>query len=203
MTNPFHYEHDSIYGVLDARQKRNTDWACPVKTPFSEELDRRMAVFGEVICSEPWRNRCAGAEYGAAPWIEMPPDGRRFQASNGIAVPALAFINTDILVVSFQTPLGWDGIITSQVNLFTGAGFAEGGGDIIWRLRIGKWWVNNCDAINTTLGSLANAYPLEGSGVRLLSGQLVQYFADVTSLASIDPNARIVAKVAGWIWPRR
>jgi hypothetical protein len=153
-----------------------------------------------LFCSEAWQFYCSGD--GAPPWIEPPPDARRFQRANAIALPAEG---VETLIFSETVPIGYDGVITSQTHLFTATGFAEGSGDITWRLQIGRWWVRNCGAITTTLGGFANAYPLEGGGVRLVSGQVIQYWVrlGVGALAILDPAGRLYARIAGWYYPRR
>ncbi len=60
------------------------------------------------------------------------------------------------------------------------------------------------DAITTTLGSLAVMPPVEGQGIPLFSGQLVQYFVNFQagSEARLTVGGKTLCSFQGFIWPR-
>lgn len=142
-----------------------------------------------------------GPWYEFEPWIKMPANGQRLEKTTGIAMPAL---NTPTAVVSYKVPQGWDGIITSIVNLFTGTpALDEDSGDILWRIKVdNQYYVEDYGAIRTTLGALSNRYPLEGAGIRIHSVRTYTYEVTVTN-AGLDPTGRIICSLAGWIYPVR
>jgi hypothetical protein len=137
---------------------------------------------------------------GSPPWQVQPANGRRIQQTAAITLPAEG---TETTVLTYRVPVGWDGVVFSVVNLFTGAGFNEASGDITWRVRVNQWWLKGLNEITTTMGSLEFPYQLEGGGYRLLSGQDVTYTATLGAGASgrLAPTGRILCALSGWIYP--
>ena len=76
---------------------------------------------------------CPGAiVYDKPPYLVMPPQGRQFQETASIPLPANNGLDT--LVVAWTVPTGYDGVLTSVINMWTGTGFVEGSNDLIWRI---------------------------------------------------------------------
>lgn len=136
--------------------------------------------------------------YDKPPYLIMPPQGRQYQEINSIPLPPNNGLDT--LVTEFVVPMGYDGVITSVVNFYTGAGFAEGSGDLVWRVRVGLRWARNFGQIDTTLGSLASPCPLFRGGIRISSNQRIQYFVN-HAVASGLAGGRIVCGLFGWFYP--
>jgi hypothetical protein len=172
------------------------------------EFDRCLAVE-----TETWRAivRAGGIErvaqgrgqiiYEREPWLHMPAQGRRFQYVNSPLLPP--FDGLDYVITQFEVPIGYDGVIITLTGLYTGVGFAEGSGDITWRLRINQRWVRNYGAIQTSLGDLRTPYAIHGGGIRIYSNQLVRMYANiaVAALGHLDPTARIICGLTGWLYP--
>ena len=137
------------------------------------------------------------------PWIEMPASADRFQRVGTLALPADD--GTDNQVLRFRVPFGWDGILLTVTNLYTGAVpvFGEGSGDLTWRIQRNFQWFRDLGAITITLGDLQSPYPLEGGGYRIYSNQVITYFVNVAvgAAARLDPNGRIVCALSGWFYP--
>jgi hypothetical protein len=144
---------------------------------------------------------CPAHKFDFPPWVKMPPQGKRFGHPSSIALPAADA--TDQVVQSFLVPLGYDGVIAAPVNLYTGLGFQEGSGDLIWRIKINLRYAKDYGAITTQLGSLTTPYYNANSQILLQSGQLVQYIVNrsVASLGNLN-GGRIIAGCWGWFWPR-
>jgi hypothetical protein len=136
--------------------------------------------------------------YKDPPWLKMPPEGRQYQEINSIVTPAAD--STDYTVTEFKVPTGYDGVITSIANFYTGVGFVEGSGDIVWRVQIGNAWCRNFGNIETTLGSLTSPCPLFRGGVRVYSNQTIRYSTSIP-IGSLIAGGRIVCAVFGWYYP--
>jgi hypothetical protein len=135
------------------------------------------------------------------PWIKMPQQGRRFQEIN--TVPLAVFqLNVDLAVLTFQVPIGYDGVIIGNTNRFIGVGFAEGSGDIEWRIQLSRRYAPDYGLVLTSLGDLQSPTPFSGGGIRIYSHQTIRYLARITNFAALDPNGRILCALYGWFYPR-
>lgn len=201
--NPF--STSSIPLVVDGRQlyyPRNVNQRLLPPNVFNQCLDQEAAVWREIIACGGLERICPqlGVRYAYPPWVKQPPQGRRLSKINSIALPAPAQFGQDLLVASFIVPLGWDGVIISTSNFFTGQNFNEGSGDISWRLQINQRYVKDMGNIQTTLGTLSQPWPVNNGSIRLQSRQLVQWFANVANANPI--NGRIICAMFGWFYPR-
>lgn len=136
------------------------------------------------------------------PWVAMPSSGRRFQQINSIVLPVVAGV--DNLVTTFSVPTGYDGVIVSVVNMFTGTGFVEGSGDLHYRIQINRRWLKDYGDIQTTLGTVASPCMIYRGGVRLRTQEVVNYWVQVTAagLGNLLPGGRIVCAFFGWFYPQ-
>lgn len=139
----------------------------------------------------------------APPWVEMPKDGRVFNRVAAIALPAAENVETDL--IDYVVPVGWDGVLITITTAFSGTGFIEGSGSLVWRLRRDRYFVSDYGNVTTTLGSLASPYDLEGAGVRAVSQQRLRLTVTVGTggLGVLGPTGRIIGKLSGWVYPRR
>lgn len=137
--------------------------------------------------------------YEDPPYLVQPPQGRQFSEINSIALPAADGL--DYLVASFRVPTGYEGVITSVVNLYTGAGFVEGSGDLTWRVRLGRRWARNFGQVLTTMGSLTSPCPLFRGGWRTSTNQVVEYYVNHSVLSGLA-GGRIVCGFFGWHYPQ-
>jgi hypothetical protein len=169
---------------------------------FDQLLSQEDAVWDQILTYGGLTRLCPseGTIYQDPPWTKMPALGRRFSKINSIPLPDNG--SGEQLVTSMLVPLGWDGVIISTVNMFTGQNFLEGSGDITFRLKINdNRYVKDMGNLQTTLGTLTQPWPVNSGSIRLLSGQLVRWFVNV-SLGSMAVNGRIIAAMFGWFWPR-
>lgn len=113
------------------------------------------------------------------------------------------FNGTDTLIGQFNVPNGYDGVINRFVCGFTGDGFEDFSGDIVWRLRVDNRFVKDLGNVTNTFGSFQTAFLVPGSAnMRLVSGQTVYVFANIP-LNSPVSNGVVTAGVFGWTYPRR
>ena len=184
-------------GVCSVPQVYPPTWANSCLANVEQTWRAIYAAGGPVPYSRP------GYEYvGVPPWREMPANGKRFQRVASIALPAVEGVETPVL--QLQVPAGWEGILLTLTNMFTGMGFAEASGDIVWRVSFDWQWFKNLEAITISLGRLDNPYELEGGGYRLYENQTLGYTATIGAggLGRLDPNGRILCAFSGWTYPK-
>lgn len=143
--------------------------------------------------------------YWPYPWLEMPPGGLPFDEFDSINTPAANGVEN--VVLSYQIPFGYDGVILAVANIFTGPGFVPGSGDLVWRIRVGGANLTgrpqlNYSNIQVGLGGTATPRDVQG-GILVTSGQFVVYTVTHTVGSPIVPGGtRIVCNIQGFYWPR-
>ncbi len=141
--------------------------------------------------------------YGNPPWLAMPPEGRQFRKTGGVALPANETLGT--VITTFRVQPGYEGIINALVvNVFNSAGttgFGEDSGDLVWRLEIGRTYAKDLGNIRTQLGSLSSPFPLF-KGIRVFPGQLLTLTVDRPNATdTLDADDRIVGMLMGYFYP--
>lgn len=158
------------------------------------------------------RMMCSGINNRNNPyWVTMPPEGRRYQkiaATKPQDIVDAVGYNVDYEVTARggneQVPVGYAGVITGLVNMYTGTGFVEGSGDIVWRVRVNQRWVKDYGNLATTLGNLAAPCMIYRGGVRLMPQNLCRYYISLGTgaLDRIDPQQPIITALFGWVNPQ-
>jgi len=166
---------------------------------FNACLDRNAQIWTQINSKGGLKAICPGMKYETAPWVKMPPQAKRFSEINSIPLPADN--GTDTLVLSFLVPYGYDGVAVTTVANYTGQGFVEGSGDLTWRIQLNERYVKNYGNLQTQVGSLTIPTNI-GNSVRLLSGQLVQFFVNRRVNSISLTGGRIICALLGWWWPR-
>jgi len=140
------------------------------------------------------------------PWQVMPSNGLRFQEIFFQPIANVSgggpFTGVDTVLGNFRCEIGFDGVITHFLCGFTGTGFDDGSGSIVWRLKIGQRFAKTLGAVTFTFGSLQTALTIPGSGYRLISGQTIQLIANIPALSPVA-GGRLFAGALGWTYPRR
>jgi len=128
------------------------------------------------------------------PWV-YPPDGHLpFIERNAVVLPG---VGSSAVVLEFRVPLGMDGVIKRVSNLYLGGGFVSGSGDIIWRILADGRAVRNFANITSEYGSLSS--PIDVDGIRIYSGQLIQY--TVTHVANLALGDLTLCHLSGYYYP--
>jgi hypothetical protein len=104
----------------------------------------------------------------------------------------------DTLVVSFESRLGYDGVVNMLVNQFADQGFIEASGSIIWRVRVGLRWVENFAAITSTLGESDNPYIFGTGGIKFRELTTVAMYANIPDLSLFQAGSLVTCGLAGW-----
>lgn len=138
------------------------------------------------------------------PWESMPPEAKRYQRSDNIPFSDIV-VDTDTVVLEMVVPTGWDGVISTVVNIFSPTGIVEGSGDVQWSIAADKSYLRDYGAIHVQLGDLSTPYAIEGGWIRVYSEQTIYYRVQVNAagMAALDPDGRFICALSGWWWPRR
>lgn len=172
---------------------------------------RRAALWQFISEHGGLRSCCRVPELGAPvynypPWQVMPSNGQEYRELNGKPLSAFQsggnFTGVDTLIHEFRVQVGYDGVFNQFVCDFTGDGFEELSGNIIWRVQVDNRFVKNLGNIKMSLGSFDAPMLVPGYGFRLISGQTVSLWANVPNGSPIT-NGQIRAGVFGWTYPRR
>jgi len=142
------------------------------------------------------------------PWSEMPVGGRPF---NYIRVldPTPAADGTETIVLNQQVPDGMNAVIFGVMNYFQGAGFEQGAGDLIWRLRTGPNSatqgrpVLGFSDIRTFLGDFYRSFMQVDGGILVASTDYIIYTVTHALVSPIVPaGTSIFAGIKGYYWPQ-
>lgn len=157
------------------------------------------------------------------PWLTMPSDGRWLNQLGSLVLPN----DTDVHAVplngqtskfGYKVPVGWDGVINKLTFSFTGEGFVQGSGDLIWSVWInqfiqptgsanpnGGYPASDYGSVPFQIGGLQGSAPdTQGGGIRIYTNQLVTLCIQRPNAGSdsLGPNtARITVGAVGWIYP--
>lgn len=131
-------------------------------------------------------------------WINPPVEWENLDLCNYVALPApLAEAN----VISFQVPLGRNGVIQKVANNFVGGGWIEGSGGVLWRIQVDGApppGATSYDSILTSLGSPAN--PVRIAGFRIYENQVVTIV--VRNVSVVLAGQLSGGRLVGYLYPR-
>lgn len=134
------------------------------------------------------------------PWIDMPLGGKQLRQI-GDSILTMLSINAESVLLTYQVPIGWDGVFTSVVNFYNGTGFLSGSGQFIWRIKVDDYYYRDNGAVLYNRGNLFRPYPLRGNGIRVRSQSTIRFIVKVTSTVGLDAGARVIVALLGWIYP--
>jgi hypothetical protein len=133
-------------------------------------------------------------------WEEALRGSITFNPVGSVELPP---VNTESVILSFRVPTGYDGLILAQFHQYTGPGFVDGSGDIVWRVRINGRYAKDMGNMLTQLGNNITQSPVAG-GVQLRSGNLVEYIVEAPNTSgSVMPGYNILAGLHGVFYPRK
>lgn len=131
----------------------------------------------------------------------MPAEGREWYERVSIITPAINPAPGQV-VLDFQCPTGYRGLLYGITNLYLGAGFVQGSGDLIWRLQIGNAWIRDMGEMLYMLGAVGQPFPLTDQYL-IAPGQRVRMYVQVVNASgAIQVGvARMVMELQGWWMP--
>ena len=130
--------------------------------------------------------------------LDPPADWENIDQFAYVALPAIGATAT---IISFQVPVGRNGIIRKIANNFVGGGWVEGSGNVIWRILVDGVPPAGASSYDTILGSLGNpASPTEISGFRIRENQVVTLVA--VNVAVVVAGQLVGGRLMGYLYPR-
>ena len=131
-------------------------------------------------------------------WIDPPDQWENLDQVNYVALPA---IGTEANVISFQVPLGRNGVIQKVANNFVGGGWTEGSGAVLWRIQVDGApppGASSYDSILASLGSPAN--PVQIAGFRIYENQVLTLV--VRNVSIVVAGQLSGGRLCGYLYPR-
>jgi len=190
----------SPQGLVNQRSKGGCS---PRVTHYDECLEQEARLLRQVKfpppCSIP------DAYLNLLPWDDtfgaIPPGSVTFLKQHGILTPTTA--SGDNVVVDFLVPTGYDGLLSGFYFNYSGAGFAQGSGDIIWRIQCNQYYLKDLSNTPYLLGDPVNPVPMT-EGKILFSGQRVKAIVNIPNLSGMIQigNSTVYAGLLGFFWPR-
>lgn len=144
--------------------------------------------------------------YGIAPWIQKPLNGIDYKKLFFQPLSAFqsggVFTGVDTVIGQWRVDHAFDGVITKLVFGFTGDGFLQGSGSIVWRLKYGQRFARDLGNVMNTYGDLQTALLVEADHIQLVSGQTVTLYANIPAASPVS-GGQVFGGTFGWMWPRR
>jgi len=137
-------------------------------------------------------------------WLDPPTNWENIDQINYALLPA---IGATVIILSFQVPIGRNGVINRVANNFVGGGWVEGTGDVIWKILVDGApppGATSYASIAASLGSPANPVPI--SGFRIFENQVLTLVA-FNNPAGPDGGVvvagqRVGGRLLGYLYPR-
>jgi len=130
----------------------------------------------------------------------MPAAGTRINPSGTLLIsPGLA--SGIYAVLTYRVPPGYYGFINYASNEYTGGGFAEAAGALIWEIQVQGWFYPNYGTIPYTLGSRLNGWWNIAGGLPLLGNQYITYLVRYDTTVGVATGGYVICGLQGWISP--
>lgn len=177
-------------------------------------MKRHAAVWGYVRDHGGLKSCCRVPELGAPiwdqpPWITMPSQGEKFEQMYSQPISAFQvvggdFSGVDVVLGQFVVPNGYDGALNRFVCQFTGSGFLDFTGSVVWRVLVNNRYARNLGNVQNTFGSFQAAFAVPGTdNIRLVSQQTVTLIANIPAGSPVAGPGVVAAGAFGWFYPRR
>jgi hypothetical protein len=158
-------------------------------------LDDELAPQGMIVPGDPpTAEQAAQREPIELPVYNFPSwDSLFFDRVGVIATPALGATAT---VVAFAMPAGYTGLVRWLSNIFLGAGFTDGSGNLVWRVLRDAQAVEDYENITAQLGTLP--IPTD-TFIPVQENQTVSI--TITTVVLPGAGTSIGGRLKGWRWP--
>jgi hypothetical protein len=146
-----------------------------------------------------------GVDPYTMPWDEdygsLPEQSIPFNKTGAVLTPNA--VAGDVTVLSFRVPAGYDGLLTACYWGYTGTGFLQGSGDLIFRLLRNQVYLKDLSNVPYAIGSSKLPAPMT-QGALLLSGQLVSLIVNAPNVSGNIQvgDSNIYGGLIGFWWPR-
>ena len=147
-------------------------------------------------------------EVTAPPWIQPPPGYEVFFQPGIVNTPNNNSTDTTIFTLFNQAvPPGWDGVIGSIANFYTGPGFQSGAGLLIWRITRNGQPIKSFDNIQVAFGTFTQQGGIQPlllpNPIRVFSGDVIKYVVNHAAASNLPVNGtQIITLLGGYIYPK-
>lgn len=140
-----------------------------------------------------------GVDY---PWTKFPPGGQSFQFQQEIPTPGISNNFSSVINVNgaggILVPVGYDGCINMYSANYTGGGFVDGSGDLIWQITQNGQPIKNFENILTERGDPNQPIPV--NTIKIYSGQLIQFLVAHPANPALSIGY-IICSLGGYFYP--
>jgi len=162
-----------------------------------------LTEMDEGTYQEPLQPRQSIVSVIRPPWIDPPTNWENIDQDNYVLLGA---IGTTVVIISYVVPPGRNGVIKKVANNFVGGGWAEGTGDIVWRILVDGSPPPGATSYDSILASLGNpASPTGIAGFRIFENQLLTLVAFNNPAGQnggvIVAGQRVGGRFVGWNYP--
>lgn len=159
-------------------------------------LNDELAPEGMIVPADPpTAEQASQREPIELPVWDFPSwDSKFFDRVGVIATPAVGPVDT--VVVSFAMPPGYTGVVRWLSNIFLGAGFTDGSGNLIWRVLRDGQAVEDYENITAQLGTL----PIP-TDTFIPIGENQTVSITITTIVLPGGGTSIGGRLKGWRWP--
>lgn len=135
-------------------------------------------------------------------WLDEPPGSVSFNEKGFLQLPPAA-LDTDVILLSFNIPRGYDGVIKWITNTIMNTVPAFVPGDLIWKINADGRPIRNYGNIMQQNGTVAQG--CEVSPLRVFSGQLITLAVQEVSTGPSGGtlSGQTVGGLAGYYYPSR
>lgn len=127
------------------------------------------------------------------PWNFPPEDSLFFDRVGVVAMP---LVGVTAQIVFFAMPAGYTGIVKWLSNIFLGAGFIDGSGDLLWQILRDAQPVEDYEAITAQLGTL----PIP-TDTFIPVGENMTVSITIRNVGFLGGGASSGGRLKGWRWP--
>lgn len=169
---------------------------CPVPNIYDRMLQQVAKCYSKLDMAAlkcPWLGLWDGAS--------MPHEAREFLETFTIPTPATG-PGVNVAVGWVDVPIGYQCLIYGITLYYTGTGFVEGSGDIIWRVLAGSGWLKGYGNSLTSRGTPSQPFPLSDH-TRVNSGSRIWMAVEVPNLSGLIQvgTSNIICALQGWHYP--
>jgi hypothetical protein len=137
----------------------------------------------------------------------MPASGIRLnlggEPGNGTLLITPDLVSGTYPVLTYRVPAGYYGFLTYATNEYTGAGFAEAAGALIWSIGVNQWFYPGYGQIPYTLGSRLTGLWNFAGGIPIESNQYITYSVAYNNALTLGTGGYVICTLQGWIAPIR
>jgi len=176
---------------------------CHEKNGFDCCLEKEALLYRAIkfppLCAIP-KEFCDSYPWDEEP-VAIPKSVVPLRQTKGITTPAPAA--GDQVIFAYKVPQGYDAIVTAFWLGYSGLGFVQGSGDIIFRIQQNQRYLKDLSNIVFLIGAPKFPCPMT-EGQLVLSGTLLRLIVNVPNLSGQIQvgQSTVSGGIQGFLWPR-